>query len=220
VLVLLALLALDGPLEVRRAWWYAQALPTAYLLGLAALDLWSMRAKPSPGAINDAGALATLLASATELTSLTQTELWTVGLGATNTGAGVADLLRRYPFDRERTLFIGLGAIGATALSYVTREGLLPQRPADPLLLQLAAAADAADPLIDAEPRAYHHEPTIAGGLLRAGRRAMTIMGLDANGQAPYRGHAADTVDAVNPQIIERAVRFVVGLVRQIDATS
>jgi hypothetical protein len=220
LLAIFATLALFGPLEVRRIWWYAQFLPTAFLLLLAILQLWMLRAPATPGAVSHAGALAVLLASAEELTTLEQTELWAVALGATSAGAGLADFLQRYPFDREMTLFVGIEGIGAGDLSYVTREGVLRERPADPLLLQLVAAADAADPLINAEPRPYHRERTIARRLVRTGRRALTITCLGADGEPPYRGSQHDTVEVIEAQTLERAMRLVVGLVRKIDATA
>jgi hypothetical protein len=218
LLALLALLALPSNLsfEVRRALWLAQFVPTAYLLLLAALELWLLRAPATPGAVSHAGALAVLLTSAEELSVLERTELWAVALGATSSGAGLADFLRRYPFDRE-TLFVELAGIGAGNLSYVTREGVLRERPADARLLQLAAAADAADPLIDAEPRAYRRERTIAARLLRAGRRALTITCLGTDGETPYRGSLDDTPAVVDGPTLDRAMRLVAGLVRQID---
>ncbi|MBK9712798.1 MAG: hypothetical protein IPO81_16025 [Kouleothrix sp.] len=220
LIVLLAALAiLAAPLEVRRALWYAQVAPAAYLVVLAALDLWLARAPATPGAVNHAGALAALLESANTLGALTQTELWAVGLGATSTGAGLADLLRRYPFDREQTLFVGLESIGGGRLSYVTREGLLRQRPADPQLLRLVAAADTADPLIDAEPRPYRSEPTLTRPLQRD-RRALTIIGLETDGRPSRRGSPLDTPERVDAEQLDRAVRLVVGLVKQIDSTS
>lgn len=216
---LLTLFALVGILDVRRMWWYAQMLPVAYLLLLAILDVWTLRAPATPGAVSHAGALAVLLASAEELNGLQQTELWAVPLGATAAGVGMADFLRRYPFDNERTLFIGLEGIGAGTLSYVTREGVLRERAADPLLLQLVAAADANDPLINAEPRRYRRERTIVRPLQRGGRRALTITCLGADGEVPYRGSHDDTPEIAEAQTLDRAVRLVAGLVRKIDAT-
>jgi len=142
-----------------------------------------------------------------------------VALGATSSGAGLSDLLRRYPFDREKTLFVGIESIGGGRLSYVTREGLLPQRPADAQLLRLVAGADAADPLIDAEPRPYISEPTLARALPRD-RRALTIVGLDAEGHPIRRGSMLDTPDQIDPQLLDRAIRLIVGLVKQIDSAS
>ena len=41
---------------------------------------------------------------------------------------------------------------------------------------------------VNVEPRPYTAEPTIVRPLLRAGQRALMIMGIDANGLTPYRG--------------------------------
>ncbi len=148
LIAFLGLLALGGPLGLRQLLWYLQISGAVYLLLLAGFEIWSMLAPSTAGAVNHAGALSALLESADSLNALSQTELWAVALGASPSGAGLADLLRRYPFDRERTLFIGIESIGAGRVSYVTRAGIAPQRPSDALLLQLVAAADAADPLI------------------------------------------------------------------------
>jgi hypothetical protein len=215
---LLLSLGLAGALFVGREWWYAMFAPALYLLGLAALDAITMRRPASPGAVSHAGALATLIAAAEELTDLQHIELWLVGLGAAECGAGLRDLLRRYPFERATTLFIELRSLGSGSLCHVTRAGLLPEIPADPLLLRCAAAADAADPLINAEPRPYRATPTIAAALGRAGWRALTVTCLDADGQAPYRATAADVPEVADEDTLNRAARLVAGLVRQIDA--
>jgi hypothetical protein len=196
--------------------WYLQFVPVVFLLLLAVVDIGVGYRRGSPGAISHAGALAALLAVTEELQGFEATEVWLVGLGGTATGAGMADLLRRYPFERDTTLFIGIEGIGRGKLAYVTREGLLQMHPADPLLLRLVAAADSADPAIDAEPRAYRHSPTIAGWLRRRGWRALTITCLDTYGRVPYRATAQDLPDAIDGETIQRAARLAAGLVRQI----
>jgi hypothetical protein len=220
LIVVLAVLALAGPLELRRVFWYAQIAGAAYVLLLGGIELWSMLAPTTSGAINHAGALAALLESADSLNGLSQTELWAVALGASASGAGLTDLLRRYPFDRDMTFFVGIESIGGGRLSYLTRAGILPQRPGDPLLLRLAAAADADDPLIDAEPRATTSEPALVRQLQQTGRRALTIIGLDADGRPAYRGSAADAIEQVDERALDRAIRLVIGLVKKIDSTS
>lgn len=220
LIVVLAVLALGGPLELRRVFWYLQIAGAAYILLLGAIESWSMLAPITSGAINHAGALAALLESADTLNALSQTELWAVAVGASASGAGMADLLRRYPFDRDMTFFIGVESIGGGRLSYLTRAGSLPQRPGDALLLRLAAAADADDPLIDAEPRPSASEPAIARQLQQTGRRALTIIGLDADGRPAYRGSPTDTTEQVDERALDRAIRLIVGLVKKIDATS
>lgn len=216
-LVLLSILAWFGPLEIRLVWWYAQFLPTAYLCLLSGVEIWLLRVPASPGAISYAGALAAMLASAEDLSNLERTELWAVALGASATGAGLADFLKRYPFDRDMTLFIGIEGIGAGNLCYVTREGLLLQYAGDPQLLQLAAAADVAVPLINAQPSPYRRELTTAARLRRAGWRALSIACLGSDGETPLRASLADLPSEIDPQLLQRSTRLLSGLVRQID---
>lgn len=220
LLLALALLALFGPLEFRRLLWYAQFAPAIYLAVLAAIGMWQARAPATRGAANHAGALAALLESADTLSTLANTELWTVALGATDSGAGLADLLRRYPFDRQMTLFIAVESIGAGLLSYVTREGRLPQRTADQMLVRLVSETDAGDPLINIEPRPYYSEPTLTSALHRGQYRSLTIIGLDADGRPAQRGSLADTPENVEPEMVDRAVRLIVGVVKGIDESA
>jgi len=215
---LLVIGALLGLADAQRIWLYSQCVPVSYLLLAAVIDLSLIGAAASDGATNHAGALATLLASATTLSMLEQVELWVVGLGASISGAGLADLLRRYPFEPERTLFIGLESLGSGRLSYVTGEGFVLRYPADPLLLQLVGLADAADPVIDAEPRSLRSR-TILGRQVLPGWRGLIITCRDPSGEAPGWASRADSVAAIDPAILDRAVRLVVGLVQRINAT-
>lgn len=215
----LALGALAGPLELRRLLWLLQFLPTCYLLLLSALELRLASAPATPGAVNHAAGLAALLHSADLLGTLEQTELWAVALGASDSGAGLDDLLRRYPFDLSQTMFIGIESLGGGRLSYVTRAGALWRRPADAELLRLVAEADASDPLINAEPRPYTSEPALARPLGRERLRALTVIGLDADGRPALRGSPSDTPDQVDPAMLDRGFRLLVELVKRIDQT-
>ncbi len=214
--LLVALPALAGLWDVQRLWWYVQMLPAAALLALAAQSVWQGRAASGAGAINHAGALAVLLSTVETLGPTERVELWAVGLGATVPGVGLGDLLRRYPFERERTLFVALESIGAGELAYLTREGLLRQVRADTALLGCAAAADAADPRVNVAPRPYRGA-TLAGRLQRGGRRALAIVCLGADGRPPLYADPADLPEAVDAALLDRAVRLVAGIVRQID---
>lgn len=201
------------------AWWYAQWLPLVYLLLLAGVEVLLLRAPASPGAVHHAGALAVLLASVEELAALEQVEVWAVGIGAASLAdGGLTDLLRRYPFEQERALFIGLEGIGSGAVCYLTREGMLREHPADPLLLRLVAAADAADPLVDAEPRPLRSQTLFGHTLQRAGQRALTMTCLGEDDRAPYHASMADILAVIEAPVLERAVRLVIGIIQQLDA--
>lgn len=157
-------------------------------------------------------ALAALVAAATRLEALARAEVWAVAVGAASSDPwGVISLLRRYPFERERTLVIALDALSAGQLVYATAEGSLRSRATDPLLARLAAAADAADPQIDADPRCLSTESALAAPLRRLGYRTLTVAARPAPGAAPDAA-PADTC------LVERAARLVAGMVRRIDA--
>ncbi|MCS6882970.1 MAG: hypothetical protein RMK84_18305 [Oscillochloridaceae bacterium] len=157
-------------------------------------------------------ALAALVATATRLEALARAEVWAVAVGAASSDPwGVISLLRRYPFERERTLVIALDALSVGQLVYATAEGALRSQATDPLLVRLAAAADAADPQVDADPRCIATESALAAPLRRLGYRTLTVTA----GAAP--GAASDAAPA-DTRLVERAARLVAGLVRQIDA--
>ncbi|MCU0492162.1 MAG: hypothetical protein MUD01_11270 [Chloroflexaceae bacterium] len=211
---LLALLALLALLLPSPLWWYSQALPAAYLLLSAtlapALEARASYFNPSAGSV---GALAVLLTAAERLQGLQHVQLWAVALGATSTcGTALRDLLRRYPFDQEDTLWLSLESIGDGQLTYATREGVLRHFPSDPLLMQLVEVTDTADPVIDAEPRPYSDAPALAAQLHRSGRRVLSLRTL------PKLAPAAATAATV-PPTMDRAARLVVGLVRQLEST-
>jgi hypothetical protein len=209
---LLARLAAVAAITAITAWltfygptlWLLQLIPVAYLLIYIVIYLLPARTATRDGA---AGALAALFEAAHQLHNLQTVELWAVALGSTTTdNSGLHNLIVRYPFPRERTLFIDLAAITSGQLSYSTREGGLRLRPADPLLLRMAAAADAADPAIDAEPRPYYTDGSLAAPLLAAGYRVLTL-----------RTHPRPSDTSIEPQALERTARLVVGIVRQLE---
>jgi hypothetical protein len=203
--------------EVRLWLWYAQAAPAVALLvqGIAALVV--QRAPATPGAISYAGALATLICAAAHLRNLQHTELWMVGVGA-GSGGGIDDLLRRYPFEPQQTLFVGLDGIGSGELCYLAAEGALHPRLADSLLLRLAArVVDSGQAA--ARPRAYRGI-TLAGMLRRRGLRTLGIASLDRYGRIPYRNERNDDMSRLDAAHLDNSVRLIVGLARSIDTIS
>ncbi len=190
-------------------WWLLLGC-AALLFGLILIGaIWPVSANPSDGGC---AALATLVAAATRLGTLKRVEVWAVAVGAASSDPwGVISLLRRYPFEPERTLFIALEALAADQLVYATAEGALRSRAADALLVRLAAAADAADAQIDAEPRRLTTESALAAPLRRLGYRTLTVVALDAPGATPRSS-------PVEARLVERATRLVAGLVHQIEA--
>lgn len=205
-------------IDVQPIWWYAQFPFIAYIMFLSVVDGYTLFAPTSPGAVSHAGAMAVLLSSAEILTDIEHVELWFVGLGATNIGTGINDLLSRYPFEPDRTFFISLEGVGHGALAYITREGFMQHCTADHFLLDIAARADSVDPFIDIEPRLFYGGLTLGGALRCLGWRVLTITCLDDKGHVPHYASMSDKPHIVDAAILDRAIRMVVACVRQIDS--
>lgn len=183
----------------------------ATLFALAQLPLLVAAVTPPAPAASDggSGALAALVAAVTRLGGLARVELWAVGVGAASADqAGIELLARRFPFPPGETLALSIQRLDRGQLVYVTREGALLARPAAPRLLQLAAAADAADTTIDAEPRPYLADDTLLAPLRRAGIAGLTLLSRPDPSAPPA---------SVDPALIERAARLIVGIVRGLD---
>lgn len=157
-------------------------------------------------AIQGAGDLAVLVAVAEELGELQHVELWTAALGAVSVGdSGIRELLKHYPFEPD-TLFVNLHDLTAGQPAYVTREGILREHRSDRTLLALASGADAADVSINAEPRQLRQR-TLAALPLRLGYPTLSITS-HTDGQ---RFASVDT------RSLERCVKLVVGIIRELD---
>jgi hypothetical protein len=213
--VLLALLAIAGLVApaTKPLIWLAQIGPGLYLALLAALELRALRAPFSPGAVSHAGSLAAMLAAVEEAGEPARVELWAVALGVNATGAGLADFLRRYPFDQARTLFVVLHGVGGGELcSMAVGAGV-----AEPFFAT-AAADGAAAPDVRLRQRLPRELPNMADVVLAQGFLAVLVAGLDAGGHVPWQASAGDTPERVAGGDVERAARFVANLVRRLDA--
>ncbi|HMO57439.1 MAG TPA: hypothetical protein PKC19_08795 [Roseiflexaceae bacterium] len=202
--VALAAATLAGAVEARYGWGDLQVVAVLLLALYAGAEAWAWRSG-SAGAASHAGAAAAALVGASTLNSLDHTQLWVVGLGAMTAGAGLADLLRRYPFERETTLFVGLEAIGRGVPHGITAA-------ADAVLVQQVQACAA--PLA---ARLRGSSMLIAQQLRAAGKRAVTIACLDATGRVAQYATAADQAADIDPEVLEAAAELVICLVRQID---
>jgi hypothetical protein len=209
-LVLLLGLQVFDPRDV---WRYGQMALAAYLL-LSALPLpW--RGHQS-ALLGSAGALAVLLSAVERLGALRSVEVWAVAVGASSTdAAGLQNLLLRYPFARENTLFLSLQQIGDSHLIAATREGVLRQHRADDLLLHLVHEAAATDP--EATPavvRPWANASSLASVLHSRNYRVLSMLSRDRQSIAPPESDAPDTAHAA---ALEQAARLVAGVAQQLD---
>lgn len=207
VLALLLLLISGHPL-----WWLVQLLS---LVGLFLTLLPGHIGPRQDALLGSASALAALLAIVEQLGSLRSVEIWAVALGATTTSSnGLHDLLERYPFPKENTLFIALQNMEGTQLCCAPREGAAGQFAADPQLLHLATLANMHDPQMPAQSRPLYTPLSLASLLHSRGYRVLTLHS-QTTARRPTAGE--DVLALFQGDTLEQAIRLVIGMLRRLN---
>ncbi len=198
--------------------WYLQWIPAGYLAIAVVLLLHSELFLPQvPGANDNASGVAALLRLAERIENLQYTTLWLAATGCHESGMhGARQFLRQYPFPRDRTYVVNLDSVGHGQLALIVAEGMLVPRRTDPDLLELASQAEGADIAINGDPRTYHHGNTDALVALMRRFRAISVTALH-KGRPAYWHWPSDTLENLQPELPDRAVRLVEGIARRVD---
>jgi hypothetical protein len=209
LLVTLLLLLLLLPRDI---WRYGLVLPGAYFVLALLPARW--RARPEPH-LGSAGALAVLLTAVERLGTVRSIELWAVSLGSTATGNdGLHNLLARYPFAPENTLFVVLQHISTGPIVRASHEGLLRQFRADPYLAEVAAQVDINNAQIQSREGPYRTASSIGSLLHSRNYRTLTLFTRDS-----FRQRSTDDILAQGSrETLERAIQLVLGMVRCLDS--
>jgi len=146
---------------------------------------------------------------------LTEKEIWFVATGAEEVGTlGMQAFLRDFGEDLRDAFIINLDNVGAGHLFWASSEGMARRYRADRRLVGLARRVSReTETLI--KPREYKGLSTDATPALARGYHAMSIMAFDAKG-LPVNWHwKTDTVDPLDPELIEKTAEFVTAMVRE-----
>jgi hypothetical protein len=200
--------------------WLISLIPAAYVGGMI-FTLWRDERTPfSCGAHDNAASVAVALEIGFRLAAdpLEHTQVWLVFTGAEETDhAGLYALLRRHGPVLRQAAFIGLEGLGSGELVYLTRQGLCSHYRPDPDLQTLAESVAARLPELGACAAQMTGEDE-TGTLRRTGYRAICVAGRDpVTGTLPHWHRADDTADTISPEFMERAARFVMALLRELD---
>lgn len=213
LLFLIFLLLIDQQLH----WWYVQSIPALYFVRIVWWLVWPSDDSPIAPIHGATGALAVLLAVADQVRTVRSVEVWAVALGATSTShTGLTDLLSRYPFSPDQTIFVVLEHIEGPQLSYLAREGLFSQWRADPTIRQLFTTLRSHDRYAPPIARHPHRSPTIAEPLHHHGFRVITLR---ADEQPPtHRFESSAIVEKRMRDGVEQTTRLVVRMIQHLDA--
>ena len=178
-----------------------------------------VRGVVTPGANDNASGVAVMLslAEAVAQDAPEDTEVMAVATGAGETGMwGMQAFLRKHSDELDRAWIINLDNVGAGAIRYTTREGMLLPHRTGKALGELAGKV-AATPGLAVTGGPFHAGATDSEPALLRGLEAITVIGLDGglprNWQWP-----SDTFENIDPDSVDMAYRFVEAMVRRLIA--
>jgi len=150
---------------------------------------------------------------------LEQTEYWALCTGCEeSTLTGIKAFLDRHGDELKNAWFVDLECVGIGELKYITCEGMLKKYYSNPGLVR--AAAEAAETIgeesiIGIPLEAGYTETAI---VLKRGFSGITIMAMpEGSDEIPHWHQASDRIENIEPQTIDKALRYVTTLARELD---
>jgi hypothetical protein len=174
-----------------------------------------------PGANDNASGVAAVLALAARLARepLAHTRVWVLASGAEEVGAtGPVRLLRQQP-DLKSAQWLVLDTIagpGAGPCVIIAEHVLIPVR-ADPGLLAAAREVASAHPELGSYEHYFRGLFSEHAPLAVAGCRSLSLVNFRPDGVLPNWHRPTDTVENVDPDVLDRTERFVWALLRHLD---
>lgn len=205
--LLVAILSGVGVLFPGKVWWWVALVPSSYLLCIASGHVHrEFFMKPSPGG-NDNGSGVAVALELAHILKEKNLPFWVVFTGAEESGTwGALHLARKYEGVLRKTPIINLDNLGIGRLTLATKEGMWRIYDADATLLERLGRIGHN---LSFSLRPYLGLSTDATPLLARGFRAVTIIALGEKG-IPVNWHwHTDTVDAINRENLEKAVKLV-----------
>jgi acetylornithine deacetylase/succinyl-diaminopimelate desuccinylase-like protein len=202
-------------------WLWFAAIPSALCaLVLLAICWEANRAPFSPGANDNASAVAMVLTLAETLREdpLENTRVWFVLTGCEEVQHyGAIDFIRRHKPEFKEPKVLVFEMLGAAGPAWEIREGIIVPFKPDRKLRRIAENLAAAHPELGAYPSQITGGNSEMADAVRAGIPAITFFGLTPDGRAPYWHQMADTPDKMNPDILSRTYTFTLKFIRTLD---
>lgn len=177
--------------------WIPAVVLAAYLAFAIGMLLYGQfRMSDVPGANDNASGVAVLM----RLARMDwDGRAWFVVTGSEEVGmVGAQAFLDSHRSEVTSARILNIDNVGAGRLIAITSEGVLRERRADPVMVEVAARAGASD-----EP--FKGLPTDATTFLAARARAMTLLAVNDHGVPPNWHWRTDTIDNVDPEALDRA---------------
>ncbi len=202
--------------------WPASTVTAVFALLLAALCLEADGSPFTAGANDNATGAGLVLVLAQELAArpLARTRVWYVCTGSEEAlHEGARTFFRRHLPRMTRPRALVFEMLGCAGPAWLVKEGIVLPLYSDRTLRALASKVAAENPDIGAHPVRLTGGVTEMSDALLAGVPAITLIGLTREGAAPHWHLPTDTWDKIDPEVLGRAHRFALELVRAVDAT-
>jgi len=128
---------------------------------------------------------------------------------------GMQAFLKEYAEDLKGALIINIDGVASGKLHWITAEGMARTYKSTPRLMSTAKRV-ARELELPVSAKRYKGLSTDATPALARGFKAMSVMAFDINGRIPNWHWKTDTADTVDPEMLDRTVEFVTGLVREL----
>ena len=180
------------------------------LLVTCALGLQWAAAPPTPGANDNASAVAAMLTCAERLLPAlpADVELWVVGTGAEEVGcAGMRAFVEQHSWPTEGTYWVNFECVGGGTLHYLNSEGMLNRINYTPTLIELARRVAASGVFGEVTPADLL---AATDGHVPAERRyaVLSLISLESNGVPRHYHRLDDTVGGIDLTTVIRAADF------------
>ncbi len=148
--------------------------------------------------------------------SIADKEVWFVATGAEEVGTyGMQAFIKEYAEELKGALIINIDGVASGKLHWITAEGMARTYRSTPRLMSTAKRV-AREMELPVSAKRYKGLSTDATPALARGFKAMSVMAFDINGRIPNWHWKTDTADTVDPVMLDRAIEFVTGLVREL----
>jgi hypothetical protein len=194
-----------------------------FSLVLLAVFLMTLQADFTPyteGANDNATGAAITLSTAESLARqpLKNTEVWALLSGCEEVGLYGAEAFAHTHKDELKGAFwIALDSLGSGQVVYLTVETFLAPAKSDPELLEIARQVSERCPELDAAPHAFQGAYTEGFIGVKHGFKTLTMMGMNRSGELPEWHRPTDDMDHLDPKVVDRAEKFLLEIMREID---
>ncbi len=203
--------------------WYA-SIPSAISAVILFAICWEANRAPfSPGANDNASAVAMVLTLAETLKNqpLQHTRVWFVLTGCEEVQHyGMIDFLNRHKNAFVNPKVLVFEMVGVAGPAWETKEGIIVPFKPDQGLVQIVENIAKAHPDLGAYPSFINGGNSEMADARRAGLPAICFFGLTPEGQAPFWHQTADTADKIDPDVIGRTYAFTRNFISLIDQQS